>query len=565
MTMAVLIFRAGLAFLCAPAVSAQAGVPSVARRLWSVAFAVEASPPKVSSHLASELASELPSVSPDAAALTEESTEIVRGLVEGFLHRQQLEAGELECLSKGAGVLAGDLVQAAEQLMLMFEQTMTSRDRAAVEGKEAHVRDEAGSIEAKAAALSRRSPGSGSSEPQDRARTEASEQLDVFYSDNAGRRLDFAANSKLMAIAPSMLMQTGLTAKTVVTSARQTAKDCLHHDALAALDEAALHMESIEYISGHLVANGQDILKDLADAVEEFKLDNYRKFGWDFGRALRKVFLSHRGDSKLPEGLPSENVLANVTSGLIKGMFGIGAELDVKLVGDIDRVPQQLNIDLHKCISKNLAFFQSIWQEVMFIYAKRDAKASESDKVSWSTAVAFTMMNVPDAMDKCDLGPEKQEMLKDAVRGLVQGGEGLGYAYKAPESSKVSKDQIENHMAITAKDWASMKWSDFGEDMGHLLQEMAATAFSKKYSIDNGVLRKHVLELSAAPPVVGAQLLVARWASCTFGIGTLFAALFAIIVLRAARWNSKESCLPLDISRSKCPPLESELLHCGLE
>jgi len=151
-----------------------------------------------------------------------------------------------------------------------------------------------------------------------------------------------------------------------------------------------------------------------------------------------------------------------------------------------------INVDLHTCASDNLKFFQAAWAEVMFFYAKRAVHAMpEEDKVQWATAVGFTMLQVPDVMQKCSLGPAEQTALEDAIKGLAEGGAGISFDYTAPQGSTVSKDMLENHMAITVKDWAKMKWKDFGIDLGHLLQEMAVTVYSQKYTVDDrGVLRR---------------------------------------------------------------------------
>jgi len=285
------------------------------------------------------------------------------------------------------------------------------------------------------------------------------------------------------------VMQFGMAFQKMVTISHQIAEECLHQDALIALRKSARHMQSAQYIGGHIMANGQDIVEELADATIAYKEHNFRKFGQDFGTAMRKVFLCDADGAGMPEGKPDEEVVANVTEGLLQGFFGEGSQLVLKLPGS-----EQIPIDLHSCISQNLGFFTSVWSEVMFLYAKKVAGAKPKEQLEWSTAVAFTMMQLPKALERCSLGPEEQQMLEDAITGLASGNQGLGYHLRLPRTKPVSNDQLEEHLAVTVKAWAEKRWMTFGEDMGRLLQEMVITVFARKYSVGtNGLLQKNQL------------------------------------------------------------------------
>merc|ERR1740121_807262 len=326
----------------------------------------------------------------------------------------------------------------------------------------------------------------------------AKQDLDFFY---GGRRL-VEINSKLMSMAPGMVLQMGMAVQKIVAVSHQVVQDCLHQDALQALDKAAQHVQSVQYVSGHLVANGQDIVRELADAIVAYKARDFGKFGTDLGTALRKVFLGTATGQgvALPEGLPDEEVVSNVTQGLLKGFFGEGSELRLTVPGDVDREPEVIEIDLHECIGNNMVFFQSIWAEVMWVYAKRSAKVKTKEMGQWSTAVALTMMQLPKALDKCSMGPEEQQMLEDAIKGLASGNDGVSWDFRLPDSARVSNDRLEKHLAITVEDWADKRWTAFGEALGKLLQEMALTMFDRKYSFEGGLLQKSLLGLSSGEP-----------------------------------------------------------------
>jgi len=344
------------------------------------------------------------------------------------------------------------------------------------------------------------------------AASEAVADLDLFYK----RRL--SGNFKLMRAAPGVILEVGMAAEKMITVSHRIAQDCLHSDALAALRESSKHMQNAQYISGHIMSNGQDIVEELADAMLAYKARDFKKFGSDFGTAMRKVFLCKADGSGMPEGRPDEAVVANVTEGLLEGFFGEGSQLSISFPGG-----STIPIDLHQCIANNLGTFTSVWSEIMFLYAKKVAgtKAKDKEQLEWSTAVAFTMMKIPGALEKCSLGPEEQQMLQEAIAGLASGRQGgLGWDFQMPGSTRVSSEQLEEHLAITIKAWAEQRWMTFGQDLGRLLQEMVLTVFAKKYTLDSdGLLQTSLLGRSVVPPnsVAGFLTLVAA-ASAVLGL-----------------------------------------------
>merc|ERR1719162_666824 len=160
----------------------------------------------------------------------------------------------------------------------------------------------------------------------------------------------------------------------MVSLAQETAKQCLHPDALEAMNVARAHLADLNFVSGRLAANGEDVMAELADAVTAYKEHEFKQFGSDIGTVLRKVFLSKRtgkGLPTLPEGMPDPEVVSNVTRGLLEGFFGEGSEVDVLMGGDAMHAAQTLPIDLHSCINNNMAFFQSVYAEIMFFFAQK--------------------------------------------------------------------------------------------------------------------------------------------------------------------------------------------------
>jgi hypothetical protein len=453
-----------------------------------------------------------PPINPKFEGVNKESNEIVQGLVQAFFHKLSLKNGEAACLSTGAGKLAGDVASTSSSLFMKLETAMGRKPRETKQNADSSgdpFRDEAGDISAKVDGMlaGSDSKGGNSMPPQQDDETPldpeeqkmAQKDLDFFYS---GRRLTQISGA-LMRVAPSIVLELGGSIQRMLGVTQKVAHECLHQDALQALDLASQHMQSVSYVSGHLASNGQDIVSELADAVTSYKAHNFKKFGFDLGTALRKVFLSKAtgGRGSLPEGMPDEEVVANVTRGLIQGFFGRGSELDVKLPASTTGPSIVIPIDMHKCISKNLVVFQSIWAELMFIFARKSVGVKTKDEMQWSTAVAFTMMQIPKAMERCSLGSEEQQMLEDAIKGLASGDGSFGWNFKMPDESRVSNNRLEKHLAITAKDWAKQRWETFGQDLGKVLQEMALTVFSQKYTLDSTGLLRSIVPSESAPAV----------------------------------------------------------------
>lgn len=399
--------------------------------------------------------------------VSQDSSEIVAGLVESFLHREHLEPGEAECLSGIASQMAGDIVAVSEMVALELEPVIGGDAQPSASSRAAPAGD---AISRKVDEITR-----GATPPP----AAEDKNLDFFF--GGGRRLGGLAQGALLDIAPGLLMEMGVNLGKVVTAAHRAAKGCLHQDAIDALETAGRHMRSMRYVSGRLIANGADIVAELAEAIRGYEARDYRRFGAQLGLALRKALLSRGEGASLPEAAPGRRVVVNVTEGLLQGLFGPGAELDINVLGDIDRPPGSLKLDLHECVAENLGFLQAVWSEVMFFFGQRAAGAlAEQDKMEWSGAVALTMLKLPRALEKCDLDPEQRRLLEGAVEALADGGAGLDLDVRGMRP--VDRARLEAQIAGAVEDWARMRWRAFGGDLGKLLQEMAVTVYDQKYA-----------------------------------------------------------------------------------
>jgi hypothetical protein len=250
----------------------------------------------------------------------------------------------------------------------------------------------------------------------------------------------------------------------------------------------------MEQAGEHFLANGANIAGEMSDAVEKYESKDLHGFGRDIGIALRKVLLSNSTTSSLPEGLPKADVLANVSEGLMEGFFGEGVGMDLKLRGS-SSLHNDLHVDLHECMAKNVQFFQSIWASAMYLFAKEEIKgdgsnpAQKGGNANLGTALAVTMMQVPQALRRCNITETQEAMLMDSVKAL---GHGTSLRKALPtlsfenalDVSQMDKDTVALGVAETVKSWSKMDWEAFGKDLGKLLRAMVAKVFPQKYSVD---------------------------------------------------------------------------------
>mmetsp|Transcript_34193 Transcript_34193/g.86490 ORF Transcript_34193/g.86490 Transcript_34193/m.86490 type:complete len:561 (-) Transcript_34193:74-1756(-) len=419
----------------------------------------------------------------------EHAQDIVSSFVQAFLNRQGLEQSELDCLSAQTGQAAGNVMIMSSNAVSLVEKVMGKH--ISVKGLPSHAAPQkkvsglvdsvAGSIASEVDAIGSHAVG--------KAGSQSVETLNLFYGER--RRLQEGSASSV-ASSPFLMLEVGASMKQLLDAMRQVAKECLRSDGQQSFERAALHMQSLSYMSGHLVANGADVVTEIADAAVAFRQHDHEKFGHDLGVALRKVVLTHSTDASLPEGLPDKKTLANISEGLLRGFFGSGSELDMRLKHD----PEVVRIDLHQCVGDNLEFFQDIWKKSMYFFAQRAmqnplAAKSEDEKVEWGSALAYDMLELPEALRKCDLTVEQEEMLMDSIKAL---GNGVQLHVQMPGADE-SSDAVADEMARSVKDWAHTRWYDFGSDLGKMLQGLTTTVYAQKYSLDaHGVLRKNLLQ-----------------------------------------------------------------------
>lgn len=435
-------------------------------------------------------------------SLDSQASQIVSGIMETFLHENELEPGEMECLVNGSSQFAAQVTAVSSHAAALLQSVTKTKSSSSSSllgssHQQSSVNDQAGDISSMVDSINdgedMPQDTSGSSDAPDSSGSEADpapsaeQELGLFF--GSDRRLE-GLNAAAMAMSATFVgMQLGGTMQQMVTLAHEVVKKCVHADALAAFQLAGVHMRSLQYMEGRFRANGKEIAVELANATKAYEDHNPHEFGRNVGKALRKVLLSSSNGTQLPEGPPNTTAMANMSAGLIEGFFGPGAALDVKS----DDYPMPVHIDMHQCMSENVKFFQQVWAETMFLFAQEDLDGNAINNMSgaqkkaqFGTTVAFSMMQLPSALKQCNLGSDEQDVLEDAIKAM---GKGTSFKFTWPDGS-IDKDEVANKMADSVKAWSELDYHTIGTKLGRLLQEFAVKAYPQKYAMDGDLLRQ---------------------------------------------------------------------------
>jgi len=286
---------------------------------------------------------------------------------------------------------------------------------------------------------------------------------------------------------------------------------CVDDQAQESLRRAGEHLSNLTYVAGHLRANGADIVQEMADAVKHFDHEEFRHFGHDVGRALRKVLLSRALPPMLPEGAPTEEELERMSAGVIQGFFGKGFAVDITSDAEVASEPAEpnarkaepldLHIDLHKCVKKNLKYFQSATLGTSFYFAQTQFADEQAGSGILPSFLTTTLAELPNMLRICGVTDEQQEMLVDSLLALDQ----LHVHFQLPAAAQDADfDETVKQLKRAADDWKALDWFALGKDLGKMLQGLVLQVFPQQYAVDDaGALRKRLLGLAVAAPAGG--------------------------------------------------------------
>lgn len=320
---------------------------------------------------------------------------------------------------------------------------------------------------------------------------------------------------------------------TIIHLQGKLADACKEGRSLDAFNLAEHHLRNLSYVGGHLVANGADIIPELKDALKAFADGKFRTFGEDIGRAWRKVLLSKISD--LPE---NKKALQLTSQGLVEGFLSS----DVHIVGKHNG-GHEVIVDLHRCINgQNERFFQEVWDAAWLFFEKVASISPESDQ-RWKAVLAVVLADLPDAVRYCGFDKAQEARLVQVMKTLQKLRFRVDAKHRTVHTSEVSVD-----LAQAVDHWTHKKWSDFGKDLGKLLQELVVLVFVPSYSQEYSVE-----SIARQPAPVGmTQLLFI----CLAGAVALISATFLLRVVARGTMASRSQ----DI---RCEPLATSDIEDG--
>jgi hypothetical protein len=171
-------------------------------------------------------------------------------------------------------------------------------------------------------------------------------------------------------------------------------------------------------------------------------------------------------------------------------------------ITDSVRSDVDIRLDLHRCIAGNQEFFKEIFLAVWNAIAQFSANKEQhglggiqGGTPKWTGEMMIALMQLPQALQRCDIDPETQGMLMESIQTLGH----LKVNMAFPEG-RVSIEEISQRMAKAVESWTDWHFKQFGQDVGVMLREFVLMVYPMKYSVDeNGRLRR---QLSSSPQVV---------------------------------------------------------------
>lgn len=273
---------------------------------------------------------------------------------------------------------------------------------------------------------------------------------------------------------------------------------CLQGDAKATFALATKRAKDPAWMEKAMVTQGPAEMGVLADAMTAYKTGDAAGFGSKLGSSLRKILLTDP-NNMVPEQLPDKRTLPNVTGGFMRGFFGPGMTATITTPEE----PNGINIDLDKCVGKNVGLFQGVWASIMKFYKGQGLPTTEAEKQQQASLLAYFAMQMPRVMQMCNIDEKDLQALKDAAAGM---GKGVNFQMHIP-SNEYSKSEAMNDMAQTVSGYSKLVQHpsssvEFGKNLGQVFQNALEGSMSQKYYVDpEGNLRLRQLSTGRA----GAQ------------------------------------------------------------
>mmetsp|Transcript_63919 Transcript_63919/g.140116 ORF Transcript_63919/g.140116 Transcript_63919/m.140116 type:complete len:655 (+) Transcript_63919:68-2032(+) len=492
-----------------------------------------------------------PQKQPSGVAVTPENgAAILRGMIRSFLANEQLQPGEEQCLEQGCSALGSEASAVAQNMVMISQSIMTVNEigkENSEEKPEDPMKDMMGSLndlmkgktqapapapaavpaavpppQTPSSSASSANPfgnffsgvfGQGTNPSASTGAAPASPQnanvaMNMFNWAQ-GRRLQMgmggmggmgggSMDPMMMMGGAAMAAQLAKQVKDLGDLTHRVSDKCLQGDAKATFALATKRAKDPAWMEKAMVTQGPAEMGVLADAMTAYKTGDAAGFGSKLGSSLRKILLTDP-NNMVPEQLPDKRTLPNVTGGFMRGFFGPGMTATITTPEE----PNGINIDLDKCVGKNVGLFQGVWASIMKFYKGQGLPTTEAEKQQQASLLAYFAMQMPRVMQMCNIDEKDLQALKDAAAGM---GKGVNFQMHIP-SNEYSKSEAMNDMAQTVSGYSKLVQHpsssvEFGKNLGQVFQNALEGSMSQKYYVDpEGNLRLRQLSTGRA----GAQ------------------------------------------------------------
>merc|ERR1711972_527975 len=111
----------------------------------------------------------------------------------------------------------------------------------------------------------------------------------------------------------------------------------------------------------------------------------------------------------------------------------------------------------------------------------------------WTGELMIALMQLPMALQKCNIDEDTQNMLMEAIQTVGQ----LRVNMSFPGSQHFKVKEITDRMAKAVEAWTNWNFKRFGIELGVLLREFVLMALPRKYTVDDkGRLRRQLYSSS---------------------------------------------------------------------
>lgn len=266
-------------------------------------------------------------------------------------------------------------------------------------------------------------------------------------------------------------------------------KGCVKGDGILLLNQTGQHLANFTYMETRFIVAGVDIAGVLAEAIIQFEKREFYKFGEEVGIVLRKILLSTKGGAVvLPEGLPKEEVISEITEGIAAGFLPSGSQM---IITDAAKPDVKVDIDLNACIVMNNQLFKEVFESLWTLCAQLAANAEQhqfglngtqmSGAPVWVNELLLAFMRVPTALTRCGLmDSDSEDMFHEALSTLGS----IRFNFKFPDD-KIQADKATEQVALAIKFFSKREFKLFGKELGKLFRGLLLLAFPSKYSVDS--------------------------------------------------------------------------------